>query len=121
MSNIASIRPRELDPTNMRVGKNVRYIMEERGISQVELALTLGLTESQVSRRIGGKVDWTPADLERAADCLHVSISLLFGLQLPHLDSNQEPIVSMPVASLAAFKAAKAAHTRANPQTSLAR
>ena len=93
MSNIASIAPEiKARDTNARVGRNVQYVMRERGVNQTQLARSLDLTDSQVSRRIAGKVDWTPEDLETAARVLQVDVGLLFTLKLPGLDSNQEPI-----------------------------
>jgi transcriptional regulator with XRE-family HTH domain len=84
MSEIANIAPKIKErATSGRLGRNVRYIMDERGISQTELARRLGLSESQVSRRIGGGVKWTPADIEDTADALGVDIGLLFKLKLP--------------------------------------
>lgn len=93
MSNVASLaaQRKEKSPTNMRLARNVRYIMGERGISQVQLALDLGLTESQVSRRLSGSVDWTPDDIEKAARLLRVGIERLFTLPLPEVDSNHQP------------------------------
>jgi transcriptional regulator with XRE-family HTH domain len=66
------------DPVNFKVARNVRDIMFQRDINQVQLALELGLTESQVSRRLGGKVDWTPGDLETTARVLRVPVGRLF-------------------------------------------
>lgn len=93
MTNVASLaaQRKEKSPTNMRLARNVRYIMSERGISQVQLALDLGLTESQVSRRLSGSVDWTPDDIEKAARLLRVGIERLFTLPLPEVDSNHQP------------------------------
>lgn len=100
MSNIAKLPVPPANPVNRRVGRNVRYIMDVRGMNQTELAVKLGLTDSQVSRRIGGKVEWTPDDLRAAADILRVRIGLLFDLELPHPDSNGEPIGFKPEGQL---------------------
>lgn len=93
MTNVASIseKAKAKDPTNVRIGKNVRYIMGVREVNQVQLALELGLTESQVSRRITGSVDWTPSDIEKTARLLTVEIGRVFTLELPDMDSNHEP------------------------------
>lgn len=93
MSNVASIadQGKKKNATNVRLGRNARYIMGERGISQVQMAVELGLTESQVSRRLSGSVDWTPEDIEKAARLLRVGIERLFTLPLPEVDSNHQP------------------------------
>jgi hypothetical protein len=94
----------ESKPTNERVGQNVRMIAALRGKSQLELAVTLGVDESSMSRRINGKTDWSPDEMEKAASLLGVKVWRLFA-SLPDLDSNQEPIGSRPVAYLFAPKA----------------
>lgn len=93
MTNVASIadQSKKKNATNVRLGRNVRYIMGERGMSQVQLAVDLGLTESQVSRRLSGSVDWTADDIEKAARLLRVGIERLFTLPLPEVDSNHQP------------------------------
>ena len=88
MSNVASITAKQKakNATNVRVGQNVRYIMGVRDVNQVQIAIELGLTESQISRRLSGSVDWTPEDLENASRVLGVSITRLFTLELPAID-----------------------------------
>jgi hypothetical protein len=86
MTDIARIVPKAKNAVNVRVGRNVRDIMFMRDVNQVRMALELGLTESQVSRRISGSVDWTPADIEKTAQVLDVRIERLFQ-ELPELDS----------------------------------
>ena len=97
MTNVASLadQSKKKNATNVRLGRNVRYIMGERGMSQVQLAVDLGLTESQVSRRLSGSVDWTADDIEKAARLLRVGIERLFTLPLPEVDSNHQPAGSL--------------------------
>lgn len=78
MNEIARIRPQGDRPVSKKIGRNVRDIMYVRDINQVQLALSLGITESQVSRRISGKVDWTPEDIEKTAAVLGVKVERLF-------------------------------------------
>lgn len=79
MNEIARIRPQgNQRPASMKIGRNVRDIMYVRDINQVQLALALGITESQISRRISGKVDWTPDDIETTAKVLKVGVERLF-------------------------------------------
>ncbi|MGW9345875.1 helix-turn-helix domain-containing protein [Streptomyces albidoflavus] len=89
MSNLVQMPERR--PVNQRVGMNVHLIMMMRGKTQMELARVLGVTQSSASRRLSGLSPWTPDELEATAEFLNVSVGRLFE-ELPHLDSNQEPI-----------------------------
>lgn len=62
MTNVANLadQSKKKNATNVRLGRNVRYIMSERGMSQVQLAVELGLTESQVSRRLSAQSTGRP-------------------------------------------------------------
>jgi len=98
MTNVANIHDhgKQARPVNSRVGQNVRYIMHARGISQVQLALEVGLTQAAVSRRISGATDWTPDEMVDTARILKVSVDTLFTLKLPEVDSNHQPAGFQP-------------------------
>lgn len=102
MSNITRMPERR--PVNQRVGLNISLIMRMRGVSQIELATRLGVTQSSVSRRLTGVSPWEPDELETAAETLSVSVGRFFE-ELPNLDSNQEPAGFKPIVSLADWRA----------------
>jgi transcriptional regulator with XRE-family HTH domain len=108
MTDIARIVPKAKNAVNVRVGRNVRDIMFMRDVNQVRMALELGLTESQVSRRISGSVDWTPADIEKTAQVLDVRIERLFQ-ELPELDSKVRTSDYMSASSTAIVTPIRAA------------
>ena len=111
MTNVASLPAHDDErPVNQRVGFNVSTYMRLRGVSQKTLAKQLGVTQGSMSRRINGTTDWSPDDMQRAADYLGIEVSRLFerlpylagnekmapapkseGPKLPELDSNQQP------------------------------
>ena len=90
MTNVASIHDAEPRPINIRVGANVRIIMQLRGKSQADLAGLIHTTQSSMSRRIKGSTDWAPDEMQKVAQYLNVPVGRLFS-ELPDLDSNQEP------------------------------
>lgn len=87
---INAMPQKDTKPVNELVGQNVRLIAQMRGKSQVELALTLGVDATSMSRRINGRTDWSPDEMQKVASLLDVKVWRLFE-PLPDLDSNQEP------------------------------
>lgn len=74
-----------LDPAT-RVAHNVRRVMRRRGITGVEMARRLDMTQSAWSRRETGHTPMTVDELIEVAAELAVDPGLLL-----RLDSNQEP------------------------------
>jgi transcriptional regulator with XRE-family HTH domain len=74
------------------VGRRIHHLMWDRKMTQTRLASALGLTQPGLSKKIRGDRGWSLEDLLRAARALRVTpAELLEGIELPDLDSNQEP------------------------------
>lgn len=71
------------------VGSNIRAELARRGLSQRDLATHLGISQSQLSKRLRGQIDLSVAELSAAAAYLDVPIGAL----LP------EPVEAQPAAS----------------------
>ena len=61
-----------------RVPANVRAEVARRGLSQSALAAALNLTQSAVSRRLSGTVEFTASELAALAEHLQVPVSVFF-------------------------------------------
>lgn len=62
-----------------RVADEVRANMARARMTQTELALVLGLTQSAVSKRLRGKIAFSVDELEKVADALGVHPAVLLG------------------------------------------
>jgi hypothetical protein len=69
------------------VGRKVRGRLAERGKSQHDAGVVLGLSQNAISRRVRGELCFTMAELGRLSLWLQFPIGEL----LPHQDSNLEP------------------------------
>lgn len=79
----------------MVVARNIRALMTDRRVTQVELARVLHISQQAVSSRLRGITPWDVNELGLAAQALNVSPGqLLDGNLLPHLDLNQEPFAN---------------------------
>jgi transcriptional regulator with XRE-family HTH domain len=67
------------DPQDIEVGKRVRALRLERGMSQTNLANELGLTFQQVQKYEKGTNRIGAGRLHRIAEILGVPVSTLFG------------------------------------------
>jgi transcriptional regulator with XRE-family HTH domain len=76
------------------VADNVRAELARDRWTGRKAAAALGLTPTYVSRRLSGLTLMSPGDLQMFADLVNVPVARFF--ELPHLDSNQEPIGSEP-------------------------
>ena len=73
------------------VSRNVRAMMAANGVSQMEMARAMGLSQTAVSKRLRGLTPWDTNDLEIVARVLRVRPEALLTSLLPHQDSNLEP------------------------------
>jgi transcriptional regulator with XRE-family HTH domain len=66
--------------TNTRndVADAVRAAMARRRVSQHDLATTLGLSQTAISRRVSGRVDFNASELVTIAARLDVTVDSLF-------------------------------------------
>lgn len=88
MMNNTNPQPFEGKPVNERIGRNVDLILRYQRKNQTELALSLGITESTMSRRINGSTDWAPDELVKVANHLKLkSVAVLFDDLLPEFDT----------------------------------
>lgn len=85
MTKTATISELPQRPVNQLVGANVRFIMQLRDKTQVDLARLIHTTQSSMSRRIGGGTDWAPDELDAVAKYLNVQVGRFFEA-LPDLD-----------------------------------
>ena len=62
----------------MKIGYKIRSIREQMGLSQKEVALSMGMDQSQYSRLEKDRTDPTCSTLERVASALGVTIADFF-------------------------------------------
>lgn len=60
------------------MAQRVRDLMEERRLTQEEIAAALGISQEAISRRVRGKVEWRGSELVIVADLLSVDVADLF-------------------------------------------
>lgn len=60
------------------VHRNVRAEIARSGSSQATIADLLGLTQSAVSRRLSGKIDFSATELSKLAAYLNVPVAAFF-------------------------------------------
>lgn len=103
----------DIEKTRETIASNVAAELKRQRWTGRSAAVALGLSQPYVYRRIAAEVEMSGSDLAMFAAFLNVPVSRFF-VQLPDLDSNQEPIgfESAAVSSLEEFRAAKmAAHS----------
>jgi transcriptional regulator with XRE-family HTH domain len=66
-----------------RVADEVRANMARARMTQTDLAVVLGLTQSAVSKRLRGKIAFSVDELEKVADALGVHPAVLLGGYTP--------------------------------------
>lgn len=62
---------------NRSIAAEIRVAMARRNLSQNRLAISLGWSQSQPSRRLGGQIAFNTEDLERIARALEIPVSEL--------------------------------------------
>lgn len=62
----------------MHVGKNIRKIREAKGLSQKEVAISVGMDQAQYSRIENSKTDPSFSTVDKIAKALGVELSELF-------------------------------------------
>ena len=62
----------------MQLGKNIRKIREAKGLSQKEVAISVGMDQAQYSRIENSKTDTSFSTIEKIAKALGVELSELF-------------------------------------------
>ena len=72
------------------VAENVRAETARAGLTQADIAREMGMAQSAVSARWRGTRQWQLEDLERVAEILNVTPTLLLR---PRQDSNLQPTV----------------------------
>lgn len=60
-------------------GQNVRAEMARRSKSQADIAALLGLSQTAVSRRLKGNVDFSASELERLSREFNIPVGVFFG------------------------------------------
>lgn len=62
-------------------GRRVATLLASNGMSQAELAQSLGQSNASVSRKISGELKFSSTDYLTMADLFHVSVDVLMGRQ----------------------------------------
>lgn len=68
--------------TTFDIAANARSIVAHQQVRQAEIAEKLGLSQSQVSRRLAGVTKFTAEELQQLAQLLEVPVSRLYGEQV---------------------------------------
>jgi len=68
------------------LGQRILQAIRAKGISQRELASTIGLTEAVISRYISGERDPKPEVLANIATALHTTSDYLLGIENDEFD-----------------------------------
>lgn len=63
--------------TQTHIADRVRHHMRQRGLTQLDLAVTLGLTRQSISNRLLGRVEWKVSELQAIAPLLAVDLNAL--------------------------------------------
>ena len=74
------------------IGQRVHHVLWRRKIPQTELAATLGITQSTLSRRLRGESAWFAGDLVALSEALGVSVGWLFGEEETVRPKGLEPL-----------------------------
>lgn len=70
-----------------QVAANIRAEVARRGLTQGQLAAGLGISQTNVSKRARGKVEWSLNEIETVARLLGTTVSALCAIR----DSNPGP------------------------------
>jgi len=72
----------------MNIGENIRHIREARELSQKEVAVAIGMDQSQYSKIEKGKTDPSTSTLDKIAKAIGVELSKLFAADDTFKDIN---------------------------------
>lgn len=78
----------------MNVAEKIKEVRTNKGLSQKEVALSVGIDQAQYSRIESGKVEPTLSSLEKIADALGIKVVELFNDEKPiDINSYEKSIV----------------------------
>lgn len=72
---------KQSDSSIVKSGRRVATLLASNGMSQAELAQSLGQSNASVSRKISGELKFSSTDYLTMADLFHVSVDVLMGRQ----------------------------------------
>lgn len=72
---------KQSDSFIVRSGRRVATLLASNGMSQAELAQSLGQSNASISRKISGELKFSSTDYLTMADLFHVSVDVLMGRQ----------------------------------------
>lgn len=93
MTNVVPLNAPDPSSVDAVISENTTLLLHRAGDQKQSLALALGIEPSSLSHKLKNRRPWTATEIDAIARRYRVSHSALF-TKLPHLDSNQEPIVS---------------------------
>ncbi len=67
----------------MNVGDKIKFFRTNKGLSQKEVAVSIGIDQAQYSRIESGKVEPTLSSIEKIAEALNIEVAELFSKQKP--------------------------------------
>lgn len=72
---------KQSDSCIVKSGRRVATLLASNGMSQAELAQSLGQSNASISRKISGELKFSSTDYLTMADLFHVSVDVLMGRQ----------------------------------------
>ncbi|TCE47323.1 hypothetical protein MCC10045_0274 [Bifidobacterium longum subsp. longum] len=72
---------KQSDSSIVKSGRRVATLLASNGMSQAELAQSLGQSNASISRKISGELKFSSTDYLTMADLSHVSVDVLMGRQ----------------------------------------
>lgn len=72
---------KQSDLSILKSGRRVAALLASNGMSQAELAQSLGQSNASISRKISGELKFSSTDYLTMADLFHVSVDVLMGRQ----------------------------------------
>lgn len=72
---------KQSDSSIVKSGRRVATLLASNGMSQAELAQSLGQSNASISRKISGELKFSGTDYLTMADLFHVSVDVLMGRQ----------------------------------------
>ena len=72
---------KQSDSSIVKSGRRVATLLASNGMSQAELAQSLGQSNASISRKISGELKFSSTDYLTMADLFRVSVDVLMGRQ----------------------------------------
>lgn len=72
---------KQSDSSIAKSGRRVATLLASNGMSQAELAQSLGQSNASISRKISGELKFSSTDYLTMADLFHISVDVLMGRQ----------------------------------------